>query len=250
MRWPTPARALAAPLWPLLILGLLLVAPGCSSVDETQESAVPFVVCQSSPTWTRPSEEEQSQQVWHGPFGFRYENWDLAELQSTFYEDFFAYHGGNSELFDSWPLHGLWTAEDWSAGDAACANPGQIGSGEVISVYLLLHQAQGVTLSGNTFYITVEKRTAGFDQIQFSNLLFPAQAQPTAEHTVMKEDATEPYPVAKEGPPIDYSIAIVDTNGTELARAEGGLRFERPTERSPVATATLVLPTTGAGTTK
>jgi len=237
MDGPRPARVIVATLWPLFVLGLLVVAAACSSAKEAQESTVPFMVCQSSQTWTRPSEEEQSEQVWHGAFGFRYENWDPAQLRSTFYEDFFSWHGGNSELFDSLPLHGLWTAEDLSPGDPACAEPGQVGSGEVVSVYLLMHQARDVRLSGNAFYITVEKRTAGFEQIQFPNLLFPSQAQPTVEYTAMKEDAAEPYPVAKEGPPIDYDLLIVDTNGRELARAEGGLRFERPAEGSAVPTA-------------
>jgi len=238
MDGPRPARTIVAPLWPLFVLGLLLLAAACSSPDEPEETVVPFMVCQSSQTWTRPSEEEQSQQVWHGTFGFRYDNWAPAALRSTFCENFFTWSGGNSEMFDKWPLHGLWTAEDWSAGDPACAGPGQVGSGEVISVYLLLHEAKEVRLGGNTFYITVEKRTAGFQQIQFPDVLFPAQAQPTVEHTVMKEDAAEPHPVAKEGSPIDYNIAIVDTNGSELARAEGGHVFQEPTEGSPVPAAT------------
>jgi hypothetical protein len=235
----------------------------CSSPDEVQEGTVPFMVCQSSPTWTRPSEEEQSRQVWHGPFGFRYENWDLAELQSTFYEDFFPWHGGNSELFDSWPLHGLWTAEDWSAGDAACAGGGTVGR-EVISVYVLLHEAKEVTLSGDTYSIVVEETGAGFQQIQFANLVWPLQPRPEYPTTpsfrawfqrwargsrLLPESPGEANPVAKEQP-TDYNLLIVDANGRDLARAEGGLRFGRPTEGSPVPTVAPQAPTTGAEITK
>jgi len=207
------------------------------------------MVCQSSAAWRRPSEEEQAQEIWYGPRYSGAPNWDLANFRTIFYEDFFRWLGGNSELQDHWRLRGLWTAaHDWSPGDPACADGRRVGS-EVISVYLLLYEARSVALSGNTFYITVEKGPAGFQEIQFANLLFPAQAQPTVEYTVMKEDATEPYPVAKEGPPINYNIAVVDMNGRELARAEGGLRFERPTEGSPVATAAQA-PTAGAEITK
>ena len=215
MSGPLP-RAVVASLCLLLVLGLLALATACSSPDEVQESAVPFVVCQSSETWTRPSEDEQSQEVWQGPFGFRYENWDPAKLRSTFYEDFFPWHGGSSELFDSLPLHGLWTAEELSPGDPACAHGGRVGI-EVISVYLLLHEAKEVRLSGNTYRITVEAMPTGFQQVQFPNLVSPQQAGPTKEQ------------------PTDYNLLIVDMSGRELARADGGLRFERLTEESVVA---------------
>jgi hypothetical protein len=203
------------------------------------------MVCQFSQSWTRPSEEEQSREIWHGPFGFRYEVRAVASLRSVLFEDFFPYHGGASEMFDSWPLHGLWTAEDVSPGDPQCERGGlRLSHGQVISVFLLLHQAKTVTLSGNTFYITVEKGPMGFQEIQFSNLLFPAQATatPNVEYTVMKEDVGKPYPVAKEGPPIDYNIAIVDTHGRELARSHGGRVFQVTSDKSRPLTTTSPVP--------
>jgi hypothetical protein len=262
MNGPRPARAIVAPLWPLFVLGLLVVAAACSSADEAQESTVPFMVCQSSQTWTRPSEEEQAKEVWHGPFGFRYDNWDPAQLRGTFYEDFFPWHGGNSEMFDQWPLHGLWTAEDGSPGDPACAGGGTVGR-EVISVFLLLHEAKEVRLSGNNYRITVEATPAGFQEIQFANLVSPRQPGPEYPTSVLfrewfarwargsallPESPAEEQPVPKEQP-TDYNIAIVDTNGGELARAKGGIRFQPLTEAIVVPTATQE-PTIGAEITK
>jgi hypothetical protein len=220
---PVATSAVASP-WPLLVLGLLALAAACSSGSAPKESTVPFMVCQSSQTWTRPSEEEQSERVWHGPFGFRYDNWDPAELRDTLCEDFFTWSGGNSELFDKWPLHGLWTAEDQSPGDPACEDGGlRLSQGEVISLFLLLREAKQVRLSGDTFYITVEKRTAGFQEIQFPNLLVPAQ--PTQQ------------PSAKDGPVLNYNLVILDSSGKELARIEDRLGFQSM-EGAPVATAT------------
>jgi hypothetical protein len=231
MSGPLP-RAVVASL--CLLLGLLALATACSSPDEVQESAVPFVVCQSSETWTRPSEEEQAKEVWTRS---RYGAADADKLRAQLYEDFFFYYGGNSEMFDSWPLHGLWTAEDVSPGDPACERGGpRLLWGEVISVFLLLHEAKEVRFTGNTFYITVEKGLTGFQEIQFPNLLFPEQWTPD--------------PSTKDGPLLDYNVAIVDASGRELARAEGGLRFERLNGERPAPTATLVPTATGAGTTK
>jgi hypothetical protein len=259
----------------LLALALLLLAAACSSAAAPKETlvplgaasplagvpsaapasgegrAVPFLICTFSQTWTRPSEEEQSEQVWHGAFGFRYENWDPVQLRSSFYEDFFSWHGGNSELFDSWPLHGLWTAEDATAGDPACSEGGAVGR-EVISVFLLLHEVKEVRLSGNTYRIGVEATPTGFQEIQFANLVSPIAPRPEYPTTVsfrawfriwarascmLPESPAEANPVPKEQP-IDYNLVVVDTTGRELARAEGGIRFERLAEGSAVPTTT------------
>ena len=221
---------------------------------------VPFVVCWSSQTWTRPSEEEQAKEIWYGPRYSGAPNWDLAKFRSIFYEDFFTWHGGNSELGDHWRLHGLWTAEDQSAGDLACDRGVRVGR-EVISVYLVLHDAKEVRLSGNTYRITVEATLAGFQEIQFANLVSPQQPRPEYPSTasfrawfqrwargscLLPESPAEANPVRKEQP-TDYDLLIVNTSGEELAHAEGGLRFERLTEESPVATATQAAAAAGAG---
>jgi len=265
----------AACLWLLLSLELLLLVTACSlasapeetvvafrAADPTgapsaasspEEAAVPFVVCQSSQTWTRPSEEEQAKEIWYGPRYSGAPNRDLAKFRSIFYEDFFTWHGGNSELGDHWRLHGLWSAaHDWSPGDPACADGRRVGR-DVISVYLLLHEAKEVRLSGNTYRIVVEETASGFQQIQFPNLVSPLPPKPAYPTTASfrawfrrwargsallpQSPAEEQQPVPKQQP-TDYDLLIVDTSGRELARAKGGLRFEPLTEASPASTAT------------
>ncbi len=198
----------------VLIAGLAGAACGTSGEGEPGSGEkVPFRVCHSLGTWTRPSEEEQAREVWSNP---RYAERDAEQLREFFYQDFFAWHGGGSEGFDLGFLHGLWSIEDPSPSpsppDPQCdAGPG-LSRGESISVYLLLHKANDVTLSGNTYRITVEETPAGYQRIEFANLLFPEQ--PTEEY-----------------PQIDYAVVIVDMEGRELARSEdGGLFHERPSE--------------------
>jgi hypothetical protein len=196
----------------VLIVGLAGAACGTSGEGEPgPEQKVPFIVCKSSDSWTRPSEEDQAHEVWSNP---RYAQRDAEQLREFLYEDFFAWHGGGSEAFDLGALHGLWSIEDPSPSppDPQCdAGPG-LSRGESISVYLLLHKANDVTLSGNTYRITVEEAPAGYQRIEFANLLFP-------------EHPTEEYPQ------IDYTVVIVDMEGKELARSEaGGLFHDRPSE--------------------
>jgi hypothetical protein len=196
----------------VLIAGLAAAACGTSGEAEPGSGQnVPFTVCESSESWTRPSEEEQAREVWTNP---RYAERDPEQLREFFYQDFFAWHGGASEGFDLGFLHGLWSNEDVSPPDPQCdAGPG-LSRGEFISVFLLLHRAEEVTLSGNTYRITVEETPSGFQEIQFANLLFP-------------EHPTEEYPQ------IDYTVVIVDMEGKELARSEDGGLFHEPPPESP-----------------
>jgi hypothetical protein len=221
-----------------------------SAASSPEEAAVPFLVCGFSLTWTRPSEEEQAKEIWYGPRYSGAPNRDLAEFRSIFYEDFFAWHGGNSELGDHWRLHGLWSAaHDWSPVDPACADGRRVGR-DVISVFLLLHEAKAVTLSGNTYRITVEATRTGFEEIQFANLVSPIAPKPEYPTTasfrawfrrwargtaLLPESLAEEQPVPKQQP-TDYNLLIIDTSGRELARAEGGIRFERLVDATPTAT--------------
>jgi len=205
-----------------LLLGAVAAAAACGTDQEPEwETAetIPFMVCDSSETWRRPSEEEQSERVWYGPRYYGGANWDLERLRATFYEDFGHWHGGASESLDLSLQHGLWSTEDRSAGDRSCDGGPAVFRGEVIAVYLLLHEANDVRLSDDTYWITVEETPSGFQQIQFTNLLFP-------------EDTTEEYPT------IDYTVVIVDMLGRELARAESGGPFQE-TGQEEVDTATL-----------
>jgi hypothetical protein len=185
---------------PLLMVALIagLAGSACWTGGEGEPGPhqdVAFTVCESSESWTRPSEEEQARHIWDSA---RYRMVDRSFLRETFYEDFVAWHGGASEMVDVAALHGL-SIEDPSPPDPQCdAGPGLFRR-EFISVFLLLHRAEEVTLSGNTYRITVEETPSGFQEIQFANLLFP-------------EHPTEQYPQ------IDYDIVVVDVEGQELAR--------------------------------
>jgi hypothetical protein len=199
----------------LLVVAVLAVAVACGSDEEaTWETAktIPFMVCDSSETWTRPSEEAQSERVWYGERYYGGANWDLEQLQAAFREDFVHWHGGASESLDLSLQHGLWSTNDRSSGDSQCARGGsQLARGEIISVYLLLHKAEDVRFGDDTYWITVEETPTGFQEIQFNNLLFP-------------EDTTEEYPE------LDHTVVIVDTMGKELARAEGNGTFHEVVE--------------------
>ena len=193
-----------------LVVAALAVAAACGSSEEAGRETsgpVPFMVCDSSQTWTRPSEEDQSTRVWHGSRYSEGGNWDLEQLQAAFQEDFVHWHGGASESLDLSLQHGLWSSNDRASGDQDCDGGPGVSRGEVISVYLLLHEAKEVRLNDNTYWITVEETSSGFQEIQFTNLLFP---EGTAE----------------EHPEVAYTVVIVDTGGKELARAESGGAFQ------------------------
>jgi len=201
------SRALA-----IVVLLVAVVAAACGGDGEGEggretSGPVPFLVCDSSESWTRPSEEEQSERVWQGERYSEGANWNLEQLQAAFREDFVHWHGGASESLDLSLQHGLWSSKDRSPGDQGCDGGPGVFRGEVISVYLLLHEAKEVRLSDDTYWITVEETPTGFQEIQFTNLLFP-------------EDTTEEYPE------LHYTVVIVDTAGTELARAESGGAFQ------------------------
>jgi hypothetical protein len=215
MKANSPALAMI-----FLVVVSLAVAVACGSDEEaTWETAktMPFVVCDSSETWTRPSEEAQSERVWYGERYYGGANWDLEQLQAAFREDFVHWHGGASESLDLSLQHGLWSTEDRSSGSQDCDGGPAVSRGEVISVYLLLHEAKDVRFGDNTYWITVEETPTGFQEIQFTNRLFP-------------EDTTEEYPE------LDYTVVIVDMQGKELARAEGGGAFEEAAQEEAQTT--------------
>ena len=205
MKADSPALAII-----FLVVAALAVAAACGTDEEATWEAgepMPFMVCDSSETWTRPSEEEQSERVWYGDRYYGGANWDLEQLRAAFYEDFVHWHGGASESLDLSLQHGLWSTEDRSSGDRSCDGGPAVFRGEIISVYLLLHEAKEVRLSGDTYWVMVEEMSSGFQQIQFSNPLFP-------------EDTSEEYPE------LDHTVVIVDMQGKELARAESGGVFD------------------------
>ncbi|MEX1253536.1 MAG: hypothetical protein WEE64_04270 [Dehalococcoidia bacterium] len=174
-----------------LLCGLLFVACGSGGdeADRTDDETLPFAVCQQSDTWTRPPLDQQRASIWSLA---RYAGRDEASLRATFDEPAFTWEGGNSELFDSWPLHGLWSTQD-QRGVEPCAADGEVAEGRYVDLYLLTYRARAVALRGSTYEVTVEASERGFQHIEFSNELYPSG-----------------------GPPIAYSIRIVTDSGEHL----------------------------------
>jgi hypothetical protein len=134
--------------------------------------------------------EEQRQEVWSRP---RYAGIDEAKLQETLAEAFFEWHGGNSEMFDQFPLHGLWAANDVTEPDLCSEGPG-IFPGELIHFYILNHDVSSLSLEGSTYHLVVEPTERGYLHIEFRNRLYRA-----------------------DGPVVSYEVDIVDSEGQLLA---------------------------------
>jgi len=109
--------------------------------------------------WVRPTEAEQSAEIWSLP---RYGDVPLETLRRTFRQDFYRYHGGNSELF-MWGELGLWN----TTAIVRCGEAGQqaIYTGQVIEVWVLNHRVQAVQRAGAVYTVTVQK-AQGFEIVQ------------------------------------------------------------------------------------
>ncbi len=158
-RW----RIMAA-LWLLALAGVWSACGG----HQTSIFSKEFQVCSKSDNWVPPSIDQQRAEIWSLP---RHQNDDEAALTQIFNEPVFPWEGGNSELFDSYPLHGLWTATDAKT-EQRCADPPDVYSGRYVDLYLLNHRALHVTLGGNTYTVLVEPTQRGFQHIEFSNRLY------------------------------------------------------------------------------
>jgi hypothetical protein len=206
-----------------LALGIERLGNENGSQPDTEAVAghrvLPFTVCESSRTWTRPSEDEQAREVWSRP---RYASTDSDILRGQLQESFFFWMGGNSELFDSLPLHGLWSADDIERNEECQPfKDGEVALGKVVWLYLLPYEAKEVTFLDSTYQITVEQTPTGFQAIAFDNALFP-------------ENAGQEYSELETGPFFsDYEVVIVDSDGTELARSDASHHFHGPAAQSP-----------------
>ncbi|MFP4346423.1 MAG: hypothetical protein ACLFU8_17190 [Anaerolineales bacterium] len=121
--------------------------------------SLPYTLCEASQSWVRPSETEQAEEVWSIP---RYEGHEREILRWIFYQDFYRYHGGGSEMFDAWPTSGLWTSEaEYTCGTPSSRRPPQ----ETLELWLLLHNVVGVEHRGKVYTITVEPVERGYQII-------------------------------------------------------------------------------------
>ena len=155
-------------------LPALVVLVACGSGGSVPGDAIDFVVCSQFADWERPSEAQQRAEVWSAP---RHAGTDVDRLREILDESFFNWHGGNSEMFDTWPLHGLWTADDVER--LRPCDPGNgLFTGRRVQVYLLNHRAVEVRLQGSTFDVVAERVERGFESIEFANTLYGGRELP------------------------------------------------------------------------
>ena len=112
--------------------------------------------------------------VWNAP---RRQAIPRVMLWWQFQQNFYRYLGGNSELFDAWPGHGLWTASD---DDYVCEGERalDIGQGRVIEVWALEHRVLAARRQGHAYTVTVEPIDAGY---QIVHLPGPGLVQSSAD---------------------------------------------------------------------
>jgi len=86
----------------------------------------------------------------------------LEKLRQMFRQDFYRYHGGNSEL-SAWGEMGLWNA----GGDAHCVSSRQeaIWKRQEIQVWVLNHRVQAVQRAGDVYTVMVDPMP-GFEIVQ------------------------------------------------------------------------------------
>jgi len=130
-------------------------------IDTEAGVPLPFTVCQSSLTWLRPSEEAQAEKIWSLS---RYQDMSDAALRGLFLQDFYHYRGGASEMFDSWPLLGLWSTSD----AYVCENRVRdIVLRREIEVWLLNYIAVGVRKQDDAYVVVVDPAVSGYQVLRF-----------------------------------------------------------------------------------
>jgi hypothetical protein len=138
----------------LLLFTFLLTAP-------LEAESIPFQVCGESTTWVRPSPEVQAK-IWNDP---RYK--DFARDHYTWTHDFLVIldpestneHGYLSDL------SGVWTAIPDQVMDKCSSSNTRRSGYEWIEVWSLLHLVKEVRREANTYTITVEPLSRGFQWI-------------------------------------------------------------------------------------
>lgn len=172
--------------------------PATAMPTPIPAQTIPFTVCRASETWTRPDEAEQAAEVWDTP---RRREIPREMLWWDFQQSFYRYSGGNSEMFDSWPALGLWTAGDEDVTGLCEADTRNLPTGQEIELWVLLHRVLAAQRQGDVYTITVEPTAAGYQVIRLPG---PQVTQ-----------AEQGTPLPKETlPPV--TVRFVDTAGREI----------------------------------
>ena len=170
----------------LLKVGQEMLIPVSTETSDTIPlvNSVSLTICQSSDTWTRPSEAEQAAEVWNTP---RRQDIPREMLWWSYQQSFYRYLGGNSEMFDAWPGLGLWTAEEpyVCQGDRI----GDIATGREIELWVLLYRVVAARRQGGEYTLTVEPAPAGYQVVRL-----PGPGTPDAQFIVRFVD-TEGYEI-------------------------------------------------------
>ncbi|MCS6813051.1 MAG: hypothetical protein NZ772_05690 [Cyanobacteria bacterium] len=166
---------------------------------------VPFEICAEATDWTRPSPQEQEQELQKLPrYATELNREPLRSLYQRLYNQsvfsFTAY--GISLRLEPLYFSGLWTVQSILRD---CYDPNriaQLNNGQLAEVWVLLHRVVSVQWDGSRYVMTVEPTSRGVQFIQF----------PRFEH-----DPTLPLQVlTREGLSLDvFSNSLVELSRTQ-----------------------------------
>ncbi|MBI2816010.1 MAG: hypothetical protein HYX72_03635 [Acidobacteria bacterium] len=156
-----------------LVRSMLLVWASVSlaqtAFPQSRESAVteklPFKVCQTSATWTRPSVDVQSKKWWSFP---RY-GWTADKGKSSYEwnHDFFIVPRNSASLnFDLENLTGVWSALDKNNLCDPQERWKEVDRGRTVELLILLHRVQSIERTGTLYTVTVQSTGKGFEIVQ------------------------------------------------------------------------------------
>jgi hypothetical protein len=142
----------------LLVVVVGFAVIGLAKATRAQPMALPYTICATSDTWTRPSAAVQSR-IWNDN---RYKS--AARTAYEWTHDFvltepdsasLSYHSGN--------LSGLWTA------GARTHCPRRDGEpGFWIELWALQHRLTMITVDGSVVTVSAERQEAGFEIVQIA----------------------------------------------------------------------------------
>lgn len=134
---------------------------------------IPFEVCAEATDWTRPSPQEQAQELQKLPrYATELDREPLRSLYQRLYNQsvfsFTAY--GISLRLEPLYFSGLWTVQSVLRG---CYNPDRIArlnNGQLAEVWLLMHRVISLQWEGDRYVMLVEPTSQGVQFIQFPRL--------------------------------------------------------------------------------
>jgi hypothetical protein len=138
------------------VIGFAVIA--LPKATWAQPTALPYTICATSDTWTRPSAAVQSR-IWNDN---RYKS--AARTAYEWTHDFVLTEPDSASLsYHSENLSGLWTA------GARTPCPRRDGEpGFWIELWALQHRVTLITVDGNVVTVSAERQQAGFEIVQFA----------------------------------------------------------------------------------